>query len=114
MSSDLDKVFRLKDDKDWVLWKFQISILLKYHEVYEYATGEKKKPKESAKPEEFSTFHKGDITAQRAIMSTIDREPMLYIVTCKTAARCGLNCEVCMKRNRKRVCIICSKSFSRM
>lgn len=85
-NSDLDKVFRLKDEKDWVLWKFQVTILLKYHEVYEYASGEITKPTDSTKTTEISTFKKGDIKAQRAIMTTIDKEPLLHIVNCKTAA----------------------------
>lgn len=83
---DLDKVFRLKDEKDWVLWKFQVTILLKFHEVYEYATGEIKKPTDSTKTTEISTFNKADIKAQRAIMTTIDKEPLLHIVNCKSAA----------------------------
>lgn len=85
-NSDLEKVFRLKDEKDWVLWKFQVTILLKYHEVYGYATGEIKPPASGAKAEDASKFEKGDIKAQRAIMTTIDREPLLHIVNCKTAA----------------------------
>lgn len=85
-NSELDKVFRLKDEKDWVLWKFQVTILLKFHEAYSYATGEIKPPCVSAKEEEKTKFEKGDIKAQRAIMTTIDREPLMHIVNCKTAA----------------------------
>lgn len=43
-NSDLDKVFRLKDEKDWVLWKFQITILMKFQEVFDYASGKETPP----------------------------------------------------------------------
>lgn len=87
-SGDLDKIFRLREEKDWVLWKFQISILLKYHEVFDYVTGKTKEPPETDK--DYATkivdFNKHDIKAQRAISSTIEKEPLLHIVNCKTSA----------------------------
>lgn len=87
-NSDLDKIFRLREEKDWVLWKFQITILLKHQEVYSYVTGDKKMPDandlkyESLK----EAFEKGDIKAQRAIVTTIEKEAMLHLVNCKTSA----------------------------
>lgn len=88
MSSDLDRIFRLKDEKDWVLWKFQNKILLKYQEVFDWVTGNAEKPtgndaKDAAK---VTAWNKNDIKAQRAILSTIEKEPLLHIVNCKSAA----------------------------
>lgn len=88
MSSDLDRIFRLKDEKDWVLWKFQNKILLKYQEVFDWVTGNAEKPtgndaKDAAK---VTAWNKNDIKAQRAISSTIEKEPLLHIVNCKSAA----------------------------
>lgn len=87
-NSDLDKIFRLKDEKDWVLWKFQITITLKFHEVYEYVTGEAKPPSggDAKFDEKMKAFNKSDIKAQRAISSTVEKDVLLHIVNCKTAA----------------------------
>lgn len=88
-SGDLDRVFRLKDEKDWVLWKFQISILLKFQEVYDYVTGEEKKPTNESESDyrtKLEKYNKSDIKAQRAISSTIEKDALLHIVNCKTAA----------------------------
>lgn len=84
-SSDLDRIFRLKDEKDWVLWKFQISILFKHLEVFDIVTGTKQRPAatETAK---LAEYEKCDVKAQRAISSTLEREPLLHIVNCKGSA----------------------------
>lgn len=84
-SGDLDKIFRLKDEKDWVLWKFQITILFKHLEVYDVVTGNAVKPKED-EILAMTAYNKNDIKAQRAISSTLEKEPLLHIVNCKTAA----------------------------
>lgn len=63
-------------------------ILLKYHEVYDNATGKNKPPlaTDADRVTKQTTFDKSDIKAQKAITLTIDKEPLLHIVNCNTAA----------------------------
>lgn len=71
------------------LWKFQISILLKFHDVYDFVTGKAEKPtnqSDSDFQKKLTAYEKNDVRAQRAISSTIEREALLHIVNCKTAA----------------------------
>lgn len=56
--------------------------------MFDYVTGDAEKP--VAADKDYATkivvFNKNDIKAQRAISSTIEKEPLLHIVNCKTAA----------------------------
>lgn len=85
---ELEKVFRLIDEKDWVLWEFQVSILLKSHNAFQIAKDEEKPPAEGANKhaEELATHEKLDVKAQKVISSTIGKEALMYIVSCKNAA----------------------------
>jgi len=59
------------------LWKFQIEILLKANNLYEVVI--------SDTSESTDKWKKDDAVAQKLLISTIDKKPLLHILECKTA-----------------------------
>lgn len=91
MDSDLVKIEKLQKNEQWLLWKFQIKILLKASELWEVVNGSLPTPvqKPAQNAEEFakvlSSWKKLDTKAQKVIVTTIGQEPMLHIMSCDTA-----------------------------
>lgn len=93
MSTDV-KVSKLKEAKDWTLWKLQAKVVLKTLEVFKVVDGSEKCPKlkENATSAEstayktaFEAWDKKDVRAQSVILTSIDVQPSLHIVSCKSS-----------------------------
>lgn len=70
---------RLADAESFQIWKFQLNIVFRSHELYEIV--------HTATPEtqRDANWKKKDAAAQKAIVTTIEKKPMMHIINCKTA-----------------------------
>lgn len=88
METDTIKITKLVDQKQWTIWKFQISIILKSQDLWNLVIGVEKPPLESDK--EFASlkvaYDKKDISAQRVFITTLGEQPLTHIVTCTSAS----------------------------
>lgn len=67
METELVKISKLTEQKQWTTWKFQVTIVLKSQDVWKVVTGAEKPPKEGAEDYEklLKAYEKKDITAQK-------------------------------------------------
>lgn len=93
MSAEI-KINKLKEAKDWTLWKLQTKVVLRSLDVFKVVDGTEKCPvlKTGASEKEkeahdiaFGSWEKKDVKAQSVILTSIDVQPSLHIVSCKSA-----------------------------
>lgn len=94
MSSEV-KISKLKEQKDWTLWKLQTKVVLKSLELFKVVDGTDKYPvigKDEPTTTELAAYQKQiddwakkDVKAQSVILTSIDSQPLLHIVSCKTS-----------------------------
>ncbi|KAL4113026.1 hypothetical protein QTP88_016730 [Uroleucon formosanum] len=82
---------------NWETWKFQIKVIMTAADIFDIVTGESKKPiltKSSSETEDearkrygvnYSIFKKADNKAQKYIVTSVDEQPLQYIMNCDTA-----------------------------
>ena len=83
--TDLEKVqggIKLNGE-NWVVWKFQTSIVLKSKEYFKIATGEEKIPTD---PTTVAEWVKKDTKVQEILVSRMDEGPLSYLLSCETSA----------------------------
>lgn len=76
-------VIKLDGARNWNLWKFQVSVLLRNLEVYDVVIGTEIQPDKEA---DKAAWIKKDVKAQSLIVTRLSEKAMLHIVTCSTAA----------------------------
>lgn len=69
----------LKDEGNYEIWKFQITIFFKAKQIYDIATGKTKCPEEQKLKED---WEKKDAIAQRIIVTTIEKPIMMHLINC--------------------------------
>lgn len=70
---------KLTDSENFQIWKFQITILFKANEVYEIVLAK------ANEAERTPQWKKKDASAQKLIITTVDKKPLLHLIDCKTA-----------------------------
>lgn len=87
METELVKISKLTEQKQWTTWKFQVTIVLKSQSAWKVVTGEEKPPKEDATDyaKLIVDYDKKDITAQRIIATSLGDQVLKHIVTCGNA-----------------------------
>ena len=71
-------------DKNFQVWKFQIVILFKAHDIYDIVSG-KEKLLETFDDKKKKEWERKDAKAQKYIVSTIEKTPLMHIVNCTTS-----------------------------
>lgn len=93
MSTEV-KIAKLKEAKDWTLWKLQAKVVLKTLDVFKVVDGSEKVPilkpnaqgnEVTAHAELLEAWEKKDVRAQSVILTSIDAQPSLHIVSCTSA-----------------------------
>lgn len=87
MERDLSKVDKLHGKEQWLMWKFQIKILLRAAEVLEVVDGTSEKPSLTSSDYQAKTadWNKKDVKAQQILSLTIGQHPTLHIINCSSA-----------------------------
>lgn len=74
---------KLKGTENFQLWEFQIQIVFRAQSLHSVANGITVKPEAAEAAEEWM---QKDAKAQRIIISSIERTPMMHILNCTTSA----------------------------
>lgn len=97
MENESIKINKLTGNENWETWKFQIKVIMTAADIFDVVTGKSKKPvitKTSSETEDdarkrygvdFSIFKKADNKAQKYIVTSVDEQPLQYIMNCDTA-----------------------------
>lgn len=95
MSSEV-KISKLKEQKDWTLWKLQAKVVLKTLEVFSVVDKTEKYPileKQDPSATELAAYEKlilawdkKDVKAQSVILTSIESQALLHIVSCKPSS----------------------------
>lgn len=83
-SEEINQIEKLKDSANFQMWRFQITIIFKSYGVYDIVEGGRKYP-DGAEEKLKKDWESKDAKAQKCIITTIDRQPLTHILTCKTA-----------------------------
>ncbi|KAI5634819.1 gag-polypeptide of LTR copia-type domain-containing protein [Phthorimaea operculella] len=90
MAVSSSSVIKLEGERNWSVWKFQITVTLnplKGAELFSVVDGSLEKPDDTAeKKTETAAWIKKDIKAQSVIVSRLSEEAMIHVLTCETAA----------------------------
>ncbi|CAI6372403.1 unnamed protein product [Macrosiphum euphorbiae] len=97
MENEQYKINKLKDASNWDIWKFQIKVIMNAAEIFDVVTGKSKKPilakigNETEDGErkrhsvDFSIWKRADNKAQKCIVTSLDEQPLQYIMNCDPA-----------------------------
>lgn len=82
--NEMEFVEKLKDIESYPLWKFQINIMLKSSDLISIVDGSEKLEDVTDKKKK-DEWARRDAKAQKMIISSISKEPMLHLMNCKTS-----------------------------
>ncbi|KAG5895417.1 hypothetical protein JTB14_029428 [Gonioctena quinquepunctata] len=70
------------DGKNWIVWRFQTSVILKGRGLYEFVNGDNPKPTQA---EEVSKWLKENAKAQELLVTRMEQGPLTHLLSCETA-----------------------------
>ena len=79
ITEDTNHIEKLVDAENYKIWRFQLNIVLEAHELQE--TIKLETPVEQRN----DAWKKKDANSQKLIIMSIDKKPLLHIMSCKTA-----------------------------
>lgn len=79
-----NRIEMLRDQENFMFWKFQISIVLKANELYDVVGGTTKL-EDCTDAEKKTLWNKKDARAQKLIVTSVQSNILTYILNCKTA-----------------------------
>jgi len=97
MENESIKINKLTGNENWETWKFQIKVIMTAADIFDVVAGKSKKPvltKSNSETEDdarkrygvdYSIFKKADNKAQKYIVTSVDKQPLQYIMNCDTA-----------------------------
>ncbi|KAL7289534.1 hypothetical protein TKK_0016509 [Trichogramma kaykai] len=95
MKGDLIKVIKLKNADNWSIWKFPVRVILTWNEVFDVVNGDFEKPAPVANDaaaadktkytNDFKLYTKKDGIAQKLIVTSIEKQPMMLILNCESS-----------------------------
>jgi len=107
LSEDATNIEKLTSIEDYPLWKFQIEILFKANNLYEVVT--------SNRPEPTDKWKKDDAIAQKVLITTIDKRPLLHLLDCKTGYEMWTKIKTIYERdNEQQKCNLLQNFYSMM
>ncbi|KAH1024909.1 hypothetical protein HUJ05_009743, partial [Dendroctonus ponderosae] len=68
---------------NWVVWKFQTTVILKGQSLSDILTGSKENPKSGA--EAVAAWEKEDVKAQTILVTRIEEGPLVHLLSCETS-----------------------------
>ncbi|XP_031332371.1 uncharacterized protein LOC116162795 [Photinus pyralis] len=71
------------NNENWVIWKFQTTVMLKGQGLFEVVTGQLQKPTEGV--DEISKWLRNDAKAQELIVTRIEQGPLTHLLSCETS-----------------------------
>jgi len=78
-SENLDSVDKLKSAEGYPIWKFQVGIILKASNLYDTVVT---LPASDQRTEQWK---KNDAKAQKIIVITIDKQPLVHLLSCESS-----------------------------
>lgn len=84
MSTETNDIEKLRDNANFHLWKFQISIIFKSYELFGIVSGKEKLENLNDEKKKEDWVRK-DARAQKYIITTIETGPMLHLLNCKNS-----------------------------
>jgi hypothetical protein len=78
-ADDLKQIDKLSEVDDFQVWKFQLTIILRANELYDIVTTD------TPEDQRTEAWKKKDANAQRVIVTTLDKKPLLHVMSCKSA-----------------------------
>lgn len=88
------EITKLKEPKDWTMWKMQVKIVLRSMGVFKVVDGSEKCPilRQNASSSQITDHEKAfaewdgkDVKAQSVIVTSVDTQPSLHMVNCTSA-----------------------------
>lgn len=111
-SDDVDNIEKLKTAEDFALWKFQIDIIFKSHDLYKLVSGKEVLAVDATEMVK-ADFERRDARAQKVITSTIDKKSLTYIMSCSTAKDMyGKICSIYDRDSEDRKCALLQEFFN--
>lgn len=68
---------------NWVVWKFQTTVILKGRSLFDIVSGSKEKPTSGA--EAIAAWEKEDAKAQTILVTRIEEGPLVHLLSCETS-----------------------------
>lgn len=79
LTEDSTNVEKLVDAENFQLWKFQVGIMFKANELYQIVT------EDTPMNNRDNQWKKKDAVAQKIIVTTVDKKPLMHLLNCNTA-----------------------------
>ncbi|KAM0730296.1 Retrovirus-related Pol polyprotein from transposon TNT 1-94 [Formica fusca] len=107
MSEDIINVEKLTDAENFQIWKFQMSIVFKANELYEVVL------QNVAENERTQQWKKRDAVAQKLIVTTLDKKPLLHVLDCNTAREMWIKiCNIYERDSEQQRCSLLQTFYS--
>lgn len=81
---EISKIEKLQSVSQWLVWKFQVKIILSANDLFGVVSGKTAKPSETN--EKYAAWCKTDMKAQKVIATTVGQQPLLHIINCTHAS----------------------------
>lgn len=106
-ADDTIHVERLSDIENFQIWKFQVNILFRSHELYEIVHTD------TPGTQHDTAWKKKDATAQKIIVTTIEKKPMMHIMNCNTAREMWKKiCTIYERDNEQQKCSLMQSFYT--
>ncbi|CAD6210593.1 GSCOCG00010914001-RA-CDS, partial [Cotesia congregata] len=110
ISSSNSGVIKLEGQRNWIVWKFQITVLLKGLGIFSIVDGTTTKPEEEVQAQDWI---KKDGSAQSLIVTRLTESTMAHIVTCETAADMWRKLlSICEQKSESSIHLVQQRFFS--
>lgn len=80
--TDVESVEKLKNIENFSVWKFQVKIILKSQDLWTIVDGSETLDAVKTKIEDKLSWIKRDAKAQKLIITTIEKGPLMHIINC--------------------------------
>lgn len=109
---DVMQIEKLKDSENFMIWKFQVTILFKSLGLYEIVTGVSVLREGTTEPAKTEWIRK-DARAQKIIITSIERQPLTHILVCKTSHEMFQRiCATYERDTQQQKCILLQEFFN--
>lgn len=106
-SEDTSNIEKLVDTESFQIWKFQLSILFRANELFEVVT------KSTTAAERDSQWLKKDANAQKLIVTTVEKKPLMHLLNCRTAHEIWTRvCAIYERDNEQQKCSLFQTFYS--
>ncbi|XP_029675760.1 uncharacterized protein LOC115243150 [Formica exsecta] len=107
LTEDSANIEKLIDAENYQIWKFQIGIILRAHELFDIIDTE------TVENEKTNAWKKKNAQAQKIIATTVDKKPLLHIMNCKTAHEMWIKIATIYQRdNEQQKCSLLQTFYS--